>query len=391
MLTEREVAERYRPRFSRVLQREEIYLANHSLGRPPDRMADDVREALDLWYGDMDGAWGAWLEEIGRFRAGVARLIGFSRPDAVVSKTSAGQGLRAVLNALLRPGEPIRVVTTTGEFDSVDFILKTYAHRGFAQVRWVGPTAAEGEVPLFEPEAILGAIDAGTDLVVVSIAYFTTGQLLKGLDGIVRRAHAHGALVLLDAYHAAGVVPLALEALGADFVVGGSYKYARGGPGACWLAVHPRHLDGELRTLDTGWFAKRDTFAYARPDEPLLAAGGDAWLESTPPVVTAYQAKAGLELTLEVGVDRLREYGLERLRLLREEFRAAGAPLFEPSDPEAFGAFALWPHPRPQEAVERLKERGIVVDARGAFVRFGPDFLTTHDEIRAAASAAGGD
>jgi len=35
------------PRFSRVLARQEIYLANHSLGRPPDRMADDVRSAID--------------------------------------------------------------------------------------------------------------------------------------------------------------------------------------------------------------------------------------------------------------------------------------------------------------------------------------------------------
>jgi kynureninase len=46
-----------RQRFSRVLERDEIYLANHSLGRPPDRMAEDVRAALDAWYRDMDGAW----------------------------------------------------------------------------------------------------------------------------------------------------------------------------------------------------------------------------------------------------------------------------------------------------------------------------------------------
>ena len=43
------------PRFSRVMKRDEIYLANHSLGRPPDRMAEDVRAALDAWYRDMDG------------------------------------------------------------------------------------------------------------------------------------------------------------------------------------------------------------------------------------------------------------------------------------------------------------------------------------------------
>ena len=45
------------PRFSRALARKEIYLANHSLGRPPDRMAEDVRSAIDAWYHDLDGAW----------------------------------------------------------------------------------------------------------------------------------------------------------------------------------------------------------------------------------------------------------------------------------------------------------------------------------------------
>src|ERR1700747_591609 len=115
-----------RHRFSRVLERDEIYLANHSLGRPPDRMADDVRAALDAWYRDMDGAWRLWLEARERFRSLTGQLIGAPSADCVVPKTSAGQGLRAVLNAL--PGKP-RVLTTDAEFDSLDFILRVYRER----------------------------------------------------------------------------------------------------------------------------------------------------------------------------------------------------------------------------------------------------------------------
>ena len=88
------------PRFARVRAREEIYLANHSLGRPPDRTAADVCAALDAWYRDMDGAWTPWLEARERFRALTAQLVGARRTDCVVPKTSAAQGLRAVLNAL---------------------------------------------------------------------------------------------------------------------------------------------------------------------------------------------------------------------------------------------------------------------------------------------------
>src|SRR5688572_32747924 len=82
------------PRFSRVLQRNEIYLANHSLGRPPDRMAEDVRAALEAWYRDMGEAWDFWLQGREKFRALVARLVNAQRPDCIIPKTSAGQGLR---------------------------------------------------------------------------------------------------------------------------------------------------------------------------------------------------------------------------------------------------------------------------------------------------------
>jgi kynureninase len=134
------------PRFSRVLARQEIYLANHSLGRPPDRMADDVRGALDAWYRDLDGAWQLWLEGRDRFRSLTAKLVNAPRPDCIIPKASAGQGLRAVLNAL--PGKP-RVATSDGEFDSIDFILRVYREQDRVELKimpWQEMTAAGADL-----------------------------------------------------------------------------------------------------------------------------------------------------------------------------------------------------------------------------------------------------
>ena len=116
--------------------------------------ASDRLPRLDAWYARMDGAWEFWLDGMSRFRALVAALIGCGRPDAVVPRVSAGQGLRAGLNAL--PAEAPRVVATRCEFDSVDFILKTYEHRGRADLRWV----ATDERGLVRPESVAAAIDA---------------------------------------------------------------------------------------------------------------------------------------------------------------------------------------------------------------------------------------
>ncbi|MBV9154940.1 MAG: aminotransferase, partial [Acidobacteriaceae bacterium] len=94
-----ETLERYIfPLFSKALTKREIYLANHSLGRPLDQTAVDVAEAIELWQTKLDGAWEEWLAEREAFRSRIAELIGAPRPDCVVPKTSAGQGLRTVLN-----------------------------------------------------------------------------------------------------------------------------------------------------------------------------------------------------------------------------------------------------------------------------------------------------
>lgn len=380
--------------FSRVLDAESgIYLANHSLGRPLDRTAEDIAGAVGRWYAEMDGAWESWLGEMSSFRANIARLIGAGRGNSIVPKISAGQGLRAVLNAL--PSPRPRVVSTTGEFDSIDFILKSYVHKGRAEVSWVGPDS-EG---LFHADAIGRALEDGADLLVVSKVVFATGQEIEGLEELVARAHARGTLVLVDLYHAGGAMPIGFDGLGADFGIGGSYKYTRGGPGACWLAVAGRHLvpegtpdPGGLFTLDTGWFAKRDSFGFARTPEPERSGGGDAWLESTPSFLLPYQAKAGLELTLAIGVDRLRAYNLVQQGRLIDALRAHGV---EPRLVEPRGAFVLIAHPEAKAVSAALGLAGVRTDARpcpsgrGAHVRLCPDILTTADEIDRAAAIVG--
>jgi len=356
------------PRFSRVMARDEIYLANHSLGRPPDRMADDVRAALDAWYRDLDGAWALWLEGRERFRALVARLVNAPRADGIVPKTSAGQGLRAVLNAL--PGTP-RVVTTDGEFDSIDFILRVYRDAGRIALR---------VLPWRELSA------AGADLVVLSTVMFRSGEIVPDLAERVGDAHRAGARVLLDVYHHAGVLPLDLAALEADFAIGGCYKYLRGGAGACWLYVRP-DLAEQLRTLDTGWFAKRDMFAFARPDPPRFGAGGDAWLESTPPVLAPFQALAGLEFTLEMGVARLRAHNLAQKRALAAMLTRCGVTALGAG--EAHGAFLTVAHADAAGAVQALRARGVNTDARGTCLRLCPDILNSDQELGRAAEVLG--
>jgi kynureninase len=379
-LTEAGVQRHIAPLFSRMRSacRDRIYLANHSLGRPLDAVDDDLREGMAAWYARMGDAWDSWDAEMRAYRGRLARLLGAARADCLVPKASAGQGLRAILNTY---DTVPRVVATRGEFDSLDVILREYARRGRIALTLVEPRAGD----LFATEDICAALAQPVDLVVVSQVIFNTGQRIGDLPAIIGAAHAAGGRVLLDTYHALGVYPFDIAALDADFAVGGAYKYLRGGPGAGFLYLHPRHLDGDLRTLDTGWFAKRDPFKYQRPDPPQYGAGGDAFLESTPAVLPIYQARAGQLLTLTLGVARTRAHSLalqQRLVALLAE-RAIAAS----GGTDDRGAFVIVVDERAEQWSEALAEDGIVTDARGRYLRLCPDLLTTDAELAVVADA----
>ncbi len=377
-LSEEEMQRHITPLFSRALANDHIYLANHSLGRPLDQMADDMHEGIALWETKLGNAWDEWLAEQEAYRSRIATLIGASRTDCVVPKTSAGQGLRAVLNALA--GKP-RVLSTRGEFDSVDLILKQYASLARIEMQWV-ESDEEGR---FAVARILEHLRPGVDLVVISQIMFMTGQIVHDLQLLAHACHTIGARLLVDVYHAVGVIPVDVAAMHADFAIGGSYKYLRGGPGACFLYISPEALASGLRPLDTGWFARENTFDYERADPPRLRAGGDAFLEATPPVLTYYQARSGQIFTLALGPERLRTYGLKQLTRLQDYLRSAGIEAIGGDNDH--GAFLAVRLDDAAKVSAKLAERGVITDARGQWLRLCPDCLTRDKELQTAASA----
>jgi kynureninase len=398
-LTEDALRRHIFPLFSRTLASPGIYLANHSLGRPLDQTEDDLREGFHHWQSKLHEAWTPWQEEEQQHRARIAQLIGAARPDCIIPKVSAGQGLRTVLNALPHvPSDVPRILSTSAEFDSVDVILKQYAAVGRITLKTVSCHAPDGSIDLspliaaIHEENARGGLSSSarggvshTDLVIVSQVLFTTGQILPELDRLADVCHSSGARLLVDAYHAIGVVPVNVAAMRADFVIGGSYKYLRGGPGAAFLYISPASLDSNLQPIDIGWFAKEKPFLYERPDPSRFAPGGDAFLESTPPVLTYYQARAGQQLTLALGVDRIRAYALDRLSRLKRYLAEAGITASGADDQH--GAFLTIEHHEAASLADTLEHRGITTDARGRYLRLSPDYLTTDSALREAANA----
>jgi kynureninase len=215
---------------------------------------------------------------------------------------------------------------------------------------------------------------------------FNTGQRIAELPAIVAAAHAAGGRLLLDVYHATGVIEGDVAALDADFAVGGSYKYLRGGPArascTCTRAISTRAC---ARSTSAGSPSASASPTSAR--SAGLAAGGDALLESTPPVITWYQARAGQRLALAHRAARVRAYSLEQQRRLVALLAERGI--------DARGrhrrsrAFVVVETAHAARWCAALAARGIVTDSRGPRLRLCPDVVTCDADLSRAAAALG--
>ena len=342
------------------------YLVSHSLGAMPRKAAERVAEYVRMWAERGIRSWAeGWWETPWRVGDQVGRIIG-APPGSTVMHQNVAIAEAVALSCFL-PADPSRnrVVYERGNFPSVRYLYQ--AQPGL-------------EVVVCEDDGeIVERIDERTLLVPISHVLFKAGEI-QDVGPIVHRAHEAGAHVVLDCYQSAGIVPLDVTALGADFAVGGSVKWLCGGPGNGWLYVRP-DLAERLEPTVTGWQAHESPFAFE--EELRYARGAARFLTGTPNPAAHYAATAGYDLVEEIGVERIREHSLRQTQLLLDLADGAGFEVTSPRDPTRRGGSVVLRVPEFAAVHAELEGRGILCDFRpDAGIRLGPHFYSTDDELR---------
>jgi kynureninase len=367
---------RFRAEFP-ILERT-TYLVSNSLGAMPRGTRDRLLEYAEAWDEWGVRAWArGWWEMPQRVGDGVAPLIG-AGPGEVVMVPNVSSAAAGVVSALDYPPERDTIVTTELDFPSVRYVYDRLAPRLGARV--VAVPSDDGGISI-DLERLLAAIDERTRLVAVSHVLFRSAFIMDAL-AICRRAHEVGALVFLDAYHAVGVIPVDVKALGADFYAGGVLKWLCGGPGGAFLYASPTMCERHAPAV-TGWQAHARPFAF----EPNMdyATGAQRWLGGTPPVPALYAATEGPRLVREAGMEAIRAKSMRQTARLVELAEARGYPLRAPRDPERRGGTVAFDVDHGYEVAQYLLARDVVVDYRpGAGIRVAPHFYTTDAELEAA-------
>jgi kynureninase len=354
----------YRDRFP--ILAETTYLISHSLGPMPRAARDRLGDYADTWATRGVRAWAeGWWEMPLTVGDQIGRLIG-APPGSTVMHQNVTIAEAVVLSCFRFDGERRRIVYEEGNFPSVRYLYQAQSDRGAEIV--VCP----------DERAIVDAIDERTLLVPITHVLFKTAEI-QDVAAIVRRAHAVGAYVVLDAYQSVGTVPLDVTALDVDFALGGSVKWLCGGAGAAWLYVRP-DLAERLEPTLVGWQAHARPFAF----EPELeyAEGAGRFLTGTPNVPALYAATAGYDLVEEVGVEAIRAHSLHQTELLAGLLERAGFDIASPRSPERRGGTLVVRTPEFEAVHRELGAREIICDTRpDVGLRLGPHFFTTDEEL----------
>ncbi|MFL5345269.1 MAG: aminotransferase class V-fold PLP-dependent enzyme [Hyalangium sp.] len=345
------------------------YLNSNSTGAFPrgmDAVFQRYSQTLQNW---RDEAWEGWWADWLGYMDAVARFIG-GPPGSVVTDSNLTTLMGRLATCFDYQGERRRVVTTDLEFPTVPFIWKAFGRYGAEAV--VVPT----ENGRMDEERLCAAIDERTLLVSITHAFSSTGAMLD-LAPVVKRAHEVGALVAVDAYQSVGAVPVDVEALGVDFLLGGAHKWMCGSIESGFLYVRPALLP-TLRPAATGWMAGENplTFEPSRDwaNTARRLAGG------TPAVLPSQLSRVGLELLAKVGMPTIRAHSLRCTARVMERADEAGFTVVTPrKESQRAGVVALR-FPGDAEVAKRMVARGFICSYRG-MLRVAPHFYNTLEEV----------
>ena len=359
--------ERWRAEFP-ILQTR-TYLNSCSLGALSRRSMGYLGEYQALWNTMGASAWyELWMGRIGDLRGRVAEFWN-ARESEVAFSPSVSAALSSIASAVDH-GKRNRVVVA--ELDFPTLVYQWLAKPGVEVV--VVPSDDGIGV---SPERWAEYVDERTAIVATSHVFYGTGYVQE-LEPIARIAHDAGALFLVDGYQAVGQIPVDPRASGADVYVAGPLKWLLGGPGLAFLWVREERIPELVPTM-VSWFGAEDQFSF-RTDEYRPRSDAGRFSLGTPSVPTVYTALGGMEIILEVGMERIRERIDALTEDLLERLQGAGLPPRVAERRERRSGIVTVRVPDSAASVAALAEKGIIVDKRGEYVRISPHFYNTVEE-----------
>ncbi len=248
----------------------------HAMGRQPVDMADPRLDQVIALCED-----------------GLRRLVQTDAGEVFIYATNGHGAWEAVIANLLSPGQRV-LVPGTGHFSDSWALQCTAMGIEALRTPWI-----EG-LPI-DPAVIEQVLreDTAHDIVAVFAVHTDTASGVSSDIAALRRAidnAAHPALLVIDVVASLGAAPFAMDALGANVVLGASQKGLMCPPGLGFAIADARAL-AVSETVTThryywDWRVRKSPLAYRK-------------FCGTPPQTLLFGLQAALQLIFDEGVDQV--------------------------------------------------------------------------------------
>jgi aspartate aminotransferase-like enzyme len=244
----------------------------------------------------------------------------FQTRNQVLSFASSGTGaMESAVANLVAPGDPV-AVASAGKFgERWQELCQAYgADSAHLDVEW-GEAIAPDRL-----EATIAAMPEPPKAVFVTQSETSTG-VVHDVRALTEVAHAHDAVIVVDAVSGLGAVDLPQDEWGVDVVVSGSQKSLMCPPGLGFASANERALE-----LAGGKPGRRYYFDWARTAD---GQGQDPPNSAFTPAVSLWRAlDVALGLILREGLPQVFERHAILARAARAGIEALGLERFGPDD-----------------------------------------------------------
>lgn len=388
--------------------RRQIFFDSPGGTQVPERVIEAVANYYRERNANTGGAFATSRrtdETLAGGRAAMAAMLNAASPDEIVfgaNMTTLTFHLARSVADSLRPGDEIVVTNLDHDANVTPW---TELESAGAVIRSVDFRPEDCHLPL---EAFAEALSPRTRLVAVTHASNAVGTV-PDVASVVRLAHAHNALVYVDAVQYAPHGPIDVQALDCDFLVCSAYKFFGPHLGVLYgKAQHlrelvPHKVRPASNALPNRWETGTQNHEGIAGAEAAVDYLADIGVRFGALYQSATAGYTGRRQTLKAAMHAIRSYEQKLTRaLLAGLGRFPDIRIYGPADPNSVEdrlptiAFT-WPRLSPAATAASLAESGICcwsgnyyalrlmerlgLEQRGGAVRIGLTHCNTPEEL----------
>ena len=330
-------------------------------------MLKSHRQAVDRFMFDKSrGELARELEaeRVAQARSKCARLFSVNA-DEITFLSNSSEGINNVAYGLdWQAGDNVVIVDV--EFPSGILPWTRLESRG-VEIRIV--RHRQWQIDL---EDISAQIDTRTRVVAISQVSMLTGQRID-VAALSQTVRSSNALLLLDATHAAGVVPV--DARLADVMVSSCYKWLLGTHGAAVFFVNRQTLP-DFEPPFLGWNSSASHGGWEQPTQFTLQPTLHRFQPGNAGFISIYILDNALDRLLEIGIDHIESHALALSGQLRAAVDELGFELMTPAPDVQRAGNVSFLADNLESIRAQLERRQVLV--WGAYAGFGRLRISTH-------------